>query len=90
MCPVEVSSDKVGGVYVDGIFTVLPYTVESGEKKLISQKHPAGFQYLVFGTARGGYYMEASNPFNHKFEIETAREAHVGPLILVGKEKTGS
>src|SRR5690242_16463493 len=64
MCPVELNSGQVGGIYVDGKYTVLPYTVASGEKRLISHQHPLGFRYLVFGTDRGGYYMDAYDPFN--------------------------
>jgi hypothetical protein len=86
MCPVEINSDKVGGIYVDGVFTVLPYTVESGEKKLISQKHPLGFRYVVFGVDRGGYYMDAGNPFNPKIEIAPAQEVYLGPFTLTGKK----
>jgi hypothetical protein len=87
MCPVEVNSDNVGGVYVDGRFTALPYTVASGEKKLISHKFPPGFRYRVFGTDHGGYYMDVRNPFNPKTEIETGQEVHLGSLALTGKEK---
>src|SRR6266508_3747802 len=64
MCPVEIDSNKIGGVYVDGQFTMLPYTVASGEKKLISHKYPPGFRYWVFGMDRGGCYMDAYNPFS--------------------------
>jgi hypothetical protein len=90
MCPVEINSDQVGGVYVDGQFTMLPYTVASGEKKLISRKYPPGFRYWVFGVDRGGYYRDALNPFNPKLEIEVAQEVHLGHLTLTGKEKVRS
>jgi hypothetical protein len=87
MCPVEINSDKVGGVYVDGQFKVLPFTVVSGEKKLISHKYPPGFRYLVFGTDRGGYYMDTHAPFNSKIEIEPGHEVYLGQLTLTGKDK---
>jgi hypothetical protein len=86
MCPVKINSDKVGGIYVDGAFTTLPYTVESGQKKLISQRHRPGFRYMVFGADHGGYYMAADNPFNSKIEIETAQEVYLGVLTLTGQE----
>jgi hypothetical protein len=87
MCPVEVNSSQVGGIYVDGAYRVLPYTVESGEKMLISQKHPLGYRYWVFGVDCGGYYMEATNPFNSKIEIAPDAEIHLGQLNLTGKKK---
>ena len=87
MCPVELNSGQVGGIYVDGKYTVLPYTVASGEKRLISHQHALGFKYLVFGTDRGGYYMDAYDPFNPRMEIEMAQEIHLGQLTLTGRKK---
>jgi hypothetical protein len=85
MCPVEINSDQVGGIYVDGVFTALPYTVASGEKRLISHKHPPGFRYRVFGTDRGGYYMEDHDPFNPRYELEKAQEIHLGQITMTGR-----
>jgi hypothetical protein len=86
MCPIKINSDKVGGIYIDGQFTVLPYIVASGDKRLISRKYPLGFRYLVFGTDRGGYYMDAHNPINTKIELEPGFEVHLGQLTFSGQE----
>ena len=87
MCPVEINSMSVSGVYVDERFTALPYTVASGEKKLISYRHPPAFRYMVFGTDRGGYYVDTRNTFNPKIEIEVGDELHLGKVTLIGLEK---
>jgi hypothetical protein len=88
VCPIEINSTQMGGIYVDGAYRVLPYTVESGEKHLITQKHPLGFRYWVFGVDRGGYYMEATNHFNPKIEVAPDSEVHLGQINLTGRKKS--
>jgi hypothetical protein len=87
MCPVEINAHQLGGIYVNRVYTVLPYSVASGEKSLISHRQSLVFAYMVFGTATGGYYMDARDPFNSKYEIVAGQEVHLGPLTLMGHKK---
>ena len=87
MCAVEINSGKVGGLYVNGRYRALPYTVQPGEKVIITQKRPTGFRYLVFGAEQGGYYMDANDPQNPRIEIAPAQEIRLGPFTLRGRVK---